>query len=217
MPCKNGLIREIENLVKGEMSGLPPSHNFSHVDRVRRLALKLGKELNADLEVLELASLLHDIGLKEELLGEGDHAVISARIARELLAGKIDGNKLEKILDAIENHRYSSGRRPKYLEGLILQDADRLDALGAVGIARVFASAKANTREFYNPEDPFWETDRKLDDKEFALDHFYTKLLKLEETMNTEPGRKEAKRRTKFMIDFLDELKREVRGWNSSE
>ncbi len=82
--------------------------------------------------------------------------------------------------------------------------------MGAIGIARVFASAKANTRFFYNPEDPFWETDRDIDDKTFALDHFYKKLLKLPETMNTKEGKEEAIRRKKFMLVYLKELKTEI-------
>ncbi len=204
------LVRETEKFVKSRMDGLPPSHDFLHVQRIRSVALKIGRKMRADELVLELASLLHDVGLKDELEGKGDHAEISARIAKEWLSGKIDDSRLERILDAIKNHRYSSGKRPRYLEGLILQDADRLDALGAVGIARVFASAKANARFFYNPEDPFWETDRPLDDKKYALDHFYRKLLKLENTMNTELGKKEAEKRTEFLISFLEELKREL-------
>ena len=205
-----GVIEETEEFVKQKMKSLPPSHDFLHVDRVRKLAVDIGKQMGADLEILELAALLHDVGLPDELERRGDHAEISARIAEEFLRGKIPDDKLEGVIDAIENHRYSRGKTPRYLEGRILQDADRLDAIGAIGIARVFASAKANTRFFYNPNDPFWETNRELDDKTFALDHFYRKLLKLESTMNTDIAKREARKRTRFMKIFLDEMRQEI-------
>ncbi len=115
------LVDEIEEFVKKRMAGLPPSHDFLHVQRVKEIALNIGRNLGADLEVLELASLLHDVGLKDELEDKGNHAQISAEIARDLLSGRISDEKLEKIVDAIENHRYSSGKTPKYLEGKILQ------------------------------------------------------------------------------------------------
>jgi uncharacterized protein len=93
--------------------------------------------------------------------------------------------------------------------GKILQDADRLDAIGAIGIARVFATGGSLKRPFYNIDDPFCKT-RKPDDKIWTVDHFYRKLLKLESLMNTKSGKMEAKKRTKILEDFLKQLKLEI-------
>jgi uncharacterized protein len=98
---------------------------------------------------------------------------------------------------------------PKTIEGKVLQDADRLDALGAIGIARTFAVGGSEKRPFYSAYDPFCNT-RKPDDKKWTLDHFYKKLLLLEKKMNTSTARKEAARRTKILKKFLADLKKEI-------
>ena len=93
--------------------------------------------------------------------------------------------------------------------GKILQDADRLDAIGAIGIARVFATGGSLKRPFYNIDDPFCKA-RKPDDKTWTVDHFYQKLLKLEFLMNTKSGKMEAKKRTKVLKEFLNQLQQEI-------
>ena len=113
------------------------------------------------------------------------------------------------ISNAIRDHSFSRGKIPESIEGKILQDADRLDAIGAIGIARAFSVAGSERRPFYNKEDPFCKT-RNPDDKQWTLDHFYRKLLKLESMMNTKSGKIEAKRRTKILRNFLNELKKEI-------
>ncbi len=95
------------------------------------------------------------------------------------------------------------------MEGKILQDADRLDAIGAIGIARAFAVSGSESRPFYNNDDPFCNA-RKPDDKKWAVDHFYRKLLKLEKLMNTKSAKIEAKKRTKILTKFLSELRDEI-------
>lgn len=105
---------------------------------------------------------------------------------------------------------FSRNKIPATIEGKILQDADRLDALGAIGIARVFAVSGSEKRPFYNVEDPFCKN-RPSDDTTWTLDHFYRKLLKLESLMNTKSGKIEAKKRTKVMKEFLNELKKEIK------
>ena len=95
------------------------------------------------------------------------------------------------------------------MEGRILQDADRLDAIGAVGIARCFSSGAAMGRPFYNETDPFC-TNRTPDDKEWTLDHFYRKLLRLESGFHTETARAMARERTAFLHDFLTQFSREI-------
>ena len=113
------------------------------------------------------------------------------------------------VCDAISEHSFSQKKIPKTIEGKILQDADRLDALGAIGIARVFATGGSLRRPFYNLDDPFCKK-RIPDDQTWTLDHFFEKLLKLEFLMNTNSGKIEAKKRTKILKDFLKQLKHEI-------
>ena len=117
----------------------------------------------------------------------------------------------QKISYAVQVHRYSYGIVPTTLEAKILQDADRLDALGAIGIARLFMTGGSLRRELYSPLDPFCRT-RKPDDGTWSLDHFYRKLLKLELGMHTMVGKKLAKKRTAFLKNYLMELEAEVAG-----
>ena len=113
------------------------------------------------------------------------------------------------ISDAIRTHSFSQNTVPTTIEGKILQDADRLDALGAIGIARVFATGGSLKRPFYNSDDPFCKI-RQPDDTIWTLDHFYKKLLNLESLMNTKSGKLEAKKRTKVLNEFLNQLKHEL-------
>ena len=113
------------------------------------------------------------------------------------------------ISDAIRDHSFSQNKIPKTSEGKILQDADRLDALGAIGIARVFATGGSLNRPFYNINDPFCKK-RLPDDETWTVDHFFQKLLKLESLMNTKSGKAEAKKRTRILKEFLNQLKQEI-------
>ncbi len=113
------------------------------------------------------------------------------------------------ISDAIRDHSFSQKKIPNTIEGKILQDADRLDALGAIGIARVFATSGSLKRPFYDIDDPFCKK-RNPDDKIWAVDHFYKKLLTLESLMNTKSGKAEAKKRTEILKEFLKQLKDEI-------
>ena len=117
--------------------------------------------------------------------------------------------EIKIISDAIKEHSFSKGKIPSTIEGKILQDADRLDAIGAIGLARVFSFSGSNNRPFYDPKDPF-SKNRNLNDNKWALDHFYEKLLILEQKMNTKTGKLLAKKRTKVLKDFLKEIKNEI-------
>jgi uncharacterized protein len=118
-------------------------------------------------------------------------------------------DEIQIISDAIKDHSFSQNKTPKTIEGKILQDADRLDALGAIGIARVFSTGGSLKRPFYNPDDPFCKR-RIPDDHTWTVDHFFQKLLKLESLMNTKSGKIEAKKRTRILKEFLNQLKQEV-------
>jgi uncharacterized protein len=113
------------------------------------------------------------------------------------------------VLYAVEVHRFSKGIVPAKLEARILQDADRLDALGAIGIARVFLTGGVLGRALYNPVDPFCRS-REPDDKRWNLDHFFRKLLKLESGMHTRTARKLAARRADVLKRYLSDLQREI-------
>ena len=123
--------------------------------------------------------------------------------------GLLPLEEIKIISDAIESHSFSKNKKAKTLEEKILQDADRLDAIGAIGIARTFALGGSENRSFYNKLDPFCSK-RNPNDKNWILDHFYKKLLLIEKKMNTISGKFEAKRRTKIIKKFLSDLEREI-------
>jgi len=188
-----------------------PAHDFSHILRVCKLARIIGQEEKADMKVLLPAALLHDLGSKkgnESGQEQSGQAALSAVCS--FLQGKgLGRDRIEKVLYAVEVHRFSRGIIPTTLEARILQDADRLDAMGAIGIARLFVTGGALGREMYHPQDPFCR-ERKPDDKKWNLDHFYRKLLKLEEGMHTSSGKRLAAKRARVMKQYLLDLEEEI-------
>jgi len=164
------------------------------VARVLRIAESLSRNYEGliDKEVLTIAVLLHDIGRLG--YGKENHAEASARVANSLLTLLGYPEKKKKlVIEAIRAHSFSSGIYPESLEAKILSDADKLDALGAIGIARVF---------MYSCEEG-----RGLEE---SINHFRKKILKLPDLMNTPEGKEEALRRVKIIKEFLDELTREI-------
>ena len=157
------------------------------------------------------AALLHDIVSFPKSNKRSKNSSIKSAIKAAKILKKYNLSKTEiKIIsDAIRDHSFSQNKEPKTLEGKILQDADRLDAIGAIGIARTFAVAGAEGRTFYNELDPFCDK-RNPNDQNWAIDHFYRKLLKLEKLMNTKSAKTEAKRRTKILENYLSNLKKEI-------
>ncbi|MFB5612911.1 MAG: HD domain-containing protein [Nitrosarchaeum sp.] len=187
------------------------AHDFDHVMRVFKNAQNICKKENANEKLVLSAVLLHDIvsypkSDKRSKLSSIRSAEKSKKILKKFNFTK---QEIQIISDAIRDHSFSQNKTPKTIEGKILQDADRLDALGAIGIARVFAVGGSENRQFYNTEDPFCKH-RTPDDQIWTLDHFYRKLLKLESLMNTKSGKIEAKKRTKILKNFLDQLQNEI-------
>ncbi|WP_457615048.1 HD domain-containing protein [Methanopyrus sp.] len=187
--------REVIEFVRTKMSEVSPSHDFEHVKRVVGLCEFIGRKEGGDLEVLRAAAWLHDIGRpKEEQSGE-DHAEVSAEIAGDFLPRVgFPSDKLEGVVHAIRAHRFSTGPEPRTLEAKILQDADNLDALGAVGIARCFCVVGERRTSI-----------------ESGVEHFHEKLLRLPELMHTETARRLAKERRRRMLLFLKWLEEERR------
>jgi len=203
-------IKSLQDMVRKKIKN-DSAHDFNHIMRVYKNAQKLCKKEKANEKLVLSSVLLHDI-ISYPKSDERNKisSVKSAEEAKKILK-KFDftDKEIQIVSDAIRDHSFSRGKTPKTLEGKILQDADRLDAIGAIGIARVFAVGGSERRPFYNSNDPFCKS-RPPDDKAWTLDHFYQKLLKLESLMNTKSAKIEAKRRTKILKNYLSELKQEI-------
>jgi len=215
---KEAIIKEtiqfVENKLKGEGSG----HDWWHIYRVYNNALSIAKtEGNADLFVVSLGALLHDIA--DWKFNNGDH-LIGVDIAKKWLiqlqvADNIIGHVGEIIRDI--SFKGSGEKSPmKSIEGEIVQDADRLDAIGAIGIGRAFAYGGYAQREMHNP------TEKPVFHKTFAeykqskgttINHFYEKLLSLKDLMNTNSGKKLAEKRDEFMRLYLKHFYEEWNGF----
>jgi len=199
---KNEVIKIMDN---------DPAHDFEHVMRVYNNAQKITKKEKANRKLVLSAVLLHDIVSYPKSNKRSKLSSVESAKKSKLILKKYSFTEEEIIIisDAITDHSFSQKKIPRTLEGKILQDADRLDALGAIGIARVFATSGSLNRPFYNIDDPFCDK-RNPDDNLWAVDHFFNKLLKLESMMNTKSGKIEAKKRTKVLKVFLKQLKDEV-------
>ena len=201
------LKKEIEKLtVKNDAA-----HDFEHIMRVYRNTKNLCKSEEANPKLVLCAALLHDIvsfpkSDKRSKTSSKKSSILAEKILKKYNFSK---NEIQIICNAILDHSFSKNKVPKTIEGKILQDADRLDAIGAIGIARAFAVGGHENRSFYNKLDPFC-IKRSPDDKKWTLDHFFRKLLLLEKLMNTKSAKIEAKKRTKIIKKYLDDLKREI-------
>ena len=204
------VLDSIKNEVK-EMMDNDSAHDFEHIMRVYKNAQKLCKTEKANKKLVLGAALLHDIvSYPKSDKRSKNSSTESAKKSKPILEKYgFSKDEITIVSDAIRDHSFSKNKVPKTLEGKILQDADRLDALGAIGIARVFATGGSLKRPFYNIVDPFCKT-RTPDDKIWTVDHFYQKLLKLESLMNTKSGKIEAKKRTRVLKEFLKQLKQEI-------
>lgn len=192
------------------------AHDALHLGRVVANACRIveaetaeGREI--DVIVVEAACWLHDIVQLPKGSGvPGESARRSADEARELLAELgVSESRIDAICHAIQTHSFSGGLRPTAPEAAIVQDADRLDALGAVGIARLWVTGAMLGGLLYHPDDPAG-SDRALDDRAYGLDHIERKLLTLPGTMNTEAARAEADRRAGVIREYRREFLREI-------
>lgn len=175
------------------------------------IARRLAQQLGADEEVVEAAALLHDfVQIPKNHPDRSRAPEISALEAETVLREcGFPEAKIAPTLRAIAEHGWSAGRPASSLESGILQDADRLDALGAIGVLRTVSCGTEMGSRLYHLAEPFART-RPLDDKRHVLDHFYVKLLHLADQLNTEPARAEGQRRSRFMREFLEQLSTEI-------
>ena len=170
-------------------------HDFYHTLRVYRLAARIAQEEGADMETVQLAALLHDV---DDHKLSPDTAEGQQRAAGFLLCRGMHEERIREICGIISQISFSRNRgRPTTLEGMCVQDADRLDAMGAIGIARAFAYGGSRGRAIHDPNG---------EDSETTICHFYDKLLLLKDRMNTESGRKLALERHRYLREFLEEF-----------
>ena len=185
-----------------------PGHDVAHALRVARWTLRL---CDAPARNAIAAALLHDaVNLPKDAPDRHRASDRSAELARDLLPPLgFDHDDIIEIAEAIQDHSYSRGATPRSDLGRALQDADRLEALGALGLCRTLACGVRMGAAFFDTQDP-WAGSRPLDDKAYTVDHFFTKLLLLPDTMNTAAGREEAARRATLLDQFLDQLGDEI-------
>ncbi len=201
----------LEEIARVAARTAEPAHDFGHVRRVAASARAIAEAERADPDVVLPAALLHELfSLPKDHPDSPRSGILCAERAADALTGEgYPEETIKAVAYCIRVHPFSLGVVPETLEAKVLQDADRLDALGAVGIARCFAVGAALGRPFYHPEDPFAHS-RPLDDKQWTLDHFPRKLLRLPETLHTETARAMARERTAFIEAFLAQLGREI-------
>ena len=192
-----------------------PVHDFDHILRVLALAERIGAAEGADLTVVRAAALLHDVGRHEAEAAGQDHAEYAAARARQILDGA-PSEKVEAVVQAILAHRFRSGPPPASLEGRVLFDADKLDAIGAIGVARAFAySGRAGKRLWAPVSDDYlarWQRGQVASDKHTAVHEFVVKLSRLKARLLTPTGRRIAEERHTVMVRFFERLAEEVAG-----
>jgi uncharacterized protein len=212
----SGLIHDTIAFVKKQLHGAEGGHDWFHIERVYKNALLISKNEDCDLIVVELGALLHDIA--DSKFHDGDETV-GPKMAREFLESQhVEESTIVHVIKIIENISYKGGNFEKQFHSKeldIVQDADRLDALGAIGIARTFNYGGFKNRVLYDPDiAPQLEMDKETykNSQSPTLNHFYEKLLLLSNKMNTEAGRQIAAQRHQFMEDFLSQFYAE---WNA--
>ncbi|EGQ7797795.1 HD domain-containing protein [Vibrio parahaemolyticus] len=187
------------------------AHDIEHVKRVVKTAKQLCDEENADIAIVLPAAYLHDCFTypKDHPNRKQSSAIAAKKAIAYLESIQYPQHYHDAIAHAIEAHSFSANIRPNTLEAQIVQDADRLDALGAIGVTRCIQVSTHFNAQLYNDNDMFAK-ERELNDKQFTVDHFQTKLFKIVDTMNTESAKLEANKRKAFMQTYLEQLHHEV-------
>lgn len=188
-----------------------PAHDLSHVQRVVENTLRLTKDESGNADITVPAAWLHDcVSVSKDSPLRSQASRISADEAVKFLqAQNYPAELLDQVHHAIAAHSFSADIETRTLEARIVQDADRLEALGAIGIARCFLTGGSMGTRLYEPADPFAQN-RELDDRQYTMDHFYSKLLGLAGTMKTPAGKAEALKRTEYMQDFIRQFSSEI-------
>ncbi len=212
---ENGQILErTKNYVKESLKHAEPGHDWFHIERVCKLAKIIGRNERADMFIVEMAALLHDI--TDYKFSDADEEM--KNIIGLLKSFNVDQKRINRISKIIKNTSFRGSGEPnkmKTIEGKIVQDADRLDALGAIGIARAFSFAGHKKNPFFDPSikpKKSMKFSAYKKSRSPAINHFYEKLLLLKDQMNTETAKKIAEERHKFMKQFLGKFFKEWEG-----
>ena len=203
--------RFIKSIFSGDSSG----HDYYHTIRVYKLATKIAKQENADVKIVQLAALLHDV---DDIKLSPDTYVTKKNAVDFMTINKIDGKRIEAVCKIIDEVSFAGTDSvvPDTIEGKCVQDADRLDAIGAIGIARTFAYGGSKGRRIHDPDIKPMTNMNKADYNQnhnsTSINHFYEKLLLLKDMMNTETAKKMAMHRQAVMKEYLVEFMAEWEG-----
>jgi uncharacterized protein len=208
------VLAEAAAFVREELAHDSSGHDWWHIARVTVLARRIAAEEGADTFVCELAALLHDVA--DEKIA-GDEAAGQAKVRGWIEAHSVEVETIERVMEIIGAMSFGGGNRPEMrtLEGRVVQDADRLDALGAIGIARAFAFGGSRGRALYDPDEPPREYRSQAEyhaSTSSTVNHFHEKLLLLKDRLNTDYARQLAEGRHRYMQAFLDEFAAEWEG-----
>ncbi|MBM4305291.1 MAG: HD domain-containing protein [Deltaproteobacteria bacterium] len=213
---KGIIIKRVAEMVKKDLKNEGSGHDWWHVYRVWKMAKRIAKEESADTFIIELAALLHDIG--DWKFHDGDETV-GPEMARRILSKQgVSEEIIRHVCEIISTMPFKGAHvkaKMRTLEGKVVQDADRLDAIGAIGIARAFAYGGSKNRPIYNPNQKPVMHRRKeeyLNSKGSSINHFYEKLLLLKDRMNTKTAKEIADQRHTFMEAYLDRFFEEWEG-----
>jgi len=209
-------ILDTITFVKQELKNAEGGHDWWHIERVWKTAKHIAKTEQVDLLVVELSALLHDIA--DSKFHDGDESIGPQKASSFLHTLEIEENVINHVIHIIENISFKGGKEAQTFQSMeldVVQDADRLDALGAIGIARTFNYGGFKNREIYNPTIPSNLNMTKEEYKKStapSINHFYEKLLLLQELMNTATGKAMAAKRHQFMESYLEQFYSEWEG-----
>ena len=204
-------LDRLRRIAEDRLRDRPPAHDASHVARVAALARTIASAERANVDVVVAAAWMHEhVNLPKDHPDSPRSGDLCADAVAPILGAEgFDEAFVSAVCACIRDHAFSKGATPSALEAKVLQDADRLDAIGAIGIARCFATTTEMRRPFYAPDDPLCRA-RTPDDKLWGVDHFFRKLLRIPATLHTETARRLAVDRVRAMESFLDQLAREI-------
>ena len=213
---KNEILKITEDYIKENFIKESTGHDWWHIKRVHDLAIKINETEHQNEFVIKMIALLHDVF--DEKFSKGNVVENLVELMKKLnIYNQIDKDDLENILNSINNLGFKGGFNKAEIsdEGKIVQDADRIDSIGAIGIARCFAFGGKKGNTIYNPDMGIIEIqnyEEYRNKERHSINHFYEKLLKIKDTINTETAREIAIERTKYMENFLDEFYKEWKG-----
>lgn len=208
-------IDKIRIIAKRYFKKAGPCHAWDHVERVVALATHIAKKEKADLEVVTIAAYLHDIGRMHEdkVKGKICHAQKGKQLASKILNDwDLEDVKKKNILHSIEAHRFRNNIVPKTIEAKALFDADKLDSIGALGIGRDFLFAGEIGAKLYNSSETDIRKTKQYSEEDTAFREYKIKLVHIKSKIITREGKRIARGRHKFMVDFFDRFKKEIQG-----